>query len=105
MDKATRTRWCGIALALIIIGLMSAGGYLFMKSEVRWRNDPGHSSRTPEDLDKVLVRAEAAEKHGDREAAIAAYRFVLAVGSNGDPYLEPYMNAARRGLARLGAQP
>ena len=53
----------------------------------------------------MLTRAEAAEHAGDRDAAIAAYRFVLAVGANGDPMLELYMKAARRGLARLGATP
>ena len=104
-DRRKRIRWIGIGLALVIVGLTAAGGYLFMRSEARWAHDPGHSARTPEDLDKMLTRAEAAERAGDRDAAIAAYRFVLAVGSKGDPMIELYMNAARRGLARLGASP
>ncbi|HUL49165.1 MAG TPA: hypothetical protein VLT79_04020 [Gemmatimonadales bacterium] len=104
-DRRKRSRWIGIGIAIVAVGLTAAGGYLYMRSEARWARDPGHSARTPEDLDKMLTRAEAAEHAGDRDAAIAAYRFVLAVGANGDPMLELYMKAARRGLARLGATP
>jgi hypothetical protein len=87
------------ALALVL----AAGGALwFSRTEVRLRTDPGRSWRTPDVLDKTLARAEQAEHAGDRGAAVAAYRFVLAVGSGGDPVIEPYVAAARRGLARLG---
>ena len=61
------------------------------------------SWRTPDVLDRMLARAEKAERAGDRGAAIAAYRFVVAVGSGGDPTFEPYIAAAGRGLTRLGA--
>ena len=94
-------------LVLILAGLsvvLAAGGALwFSRTQVRMRTDPGRSWRTPDVLDRMLARAEKAEHAGDRGAAIAAYRFVVAVGSGGDPAFEPYMAAARRGLARLGA--
>jgi hypothetical protein len=90
-------------LGVLIVALMAGGGYLFMQSEAKWRADPGHSSRTPQVLDQMLARGEAAEKAGDRASAIAAYRFVLAVGAKQDPEVEPYVAAARRALTRLGA--
>lgn len=105
MPRRPRARRIGLALAALIIALTAAGGYLFMRSEARWSDDPGHSSRTPQVLDQMLARGEAAERAGDRGSAIAAYRFVLAVGSKGDPGFEPYMAAARRGLGRLGVEP
>ncbi len=101
----SRARRIGVVLGVVIVGLVAAGGYLFMRSEARWAADPGHSSRDPQVLDQMLVRGEAAERAGDRGSAIAAYRFVLAVRSNGDPTMELYMAAARRGLARLGVEP
>jgi hypothetical protein len=80
-----RARIIGLILGALGITLTVSGVYLFKRSEARWSNDPGHSSRTPEVLDQMLLRGEAAERAGDRGAAIAAYLFVLAVGSNGDP--------------------
>jgi len=94
-------------LALILAGLavvLAAGGALwFSRTQVRLRVDPGRSWRTPDVLDRMLARAEKAEQAGDRGAAVAAYRFVVAVGSGGDPTFELYIAAARRGLKRLGA--
>jgi hypothetical protein len=101
----SRARRIGVMLGVVIVTLVAAGGYLFMQSEAKWASDPGHSSRDPQVLDQMLARGEAAERAGDRGSAIAAYRFVLAVGSNGDPTLELYMAAARRGLTRLGVEP
>ncbi len=94
-------------LALFLAGLslvLAAGGALwFSRTQVRMRTDPGLSWRTPEVLDRMLARGEEAERAGDRGAAIAAYRFVLRVGAGGEPAYEPYIAAARRALARLGA--
>ena len=102
---ARRIRWTGLALGAIIVALVAAGAALFYRSEKQMQHDPGRSSRTPDVLDKMLARADEAERAGDRGAAIAAYRFVVAVGSNGDPAIDPYIAAALRGLARLGASP
>jgi hypothetical protein len=100
-----RARIIGLILGAIGVTLAASGVYLFKRSEARWSHDPGHSSRTPEVLDQMLLRGESAERAGDRGAAAAAYRFVLAVGSNGDPTIDLYMAAARRGLTRLGVAP
>lgn len=98
-----RTRVTGLLLGALIVALMVLGGRMFLRTERELSHDPGRSSRTPEVLDKMLARGEQAERAGDREAAIAAYRFVIAVGAGGDPAIEPYIAAASRGLARLGA--
>jgi hypothetical protein len=77
----------------------------FQHTAERVRADPGLSYRTPESLDKMLVRAEQAERAGDRGSAIASYRFVVAVGAGNNPELQPYIAAARRALTRLGVEP
>jgi hypothetical protein len=87
----------GTAVALFLVGLLG-----FWYSSRRLTTDPGLSYRTPATLDKMLARGEQAEQAGDRGAAIAAYRFVVAVGAANDPELAPYITAARRNLARLG---
>jgi hypothetical protein len=98
-----RNRVTGLLLGALAVALMAIGGRMFLRAERQLSHDPGRSSRTPEVLDKMLKRAEQAEIAGDRGAAIAAYRFVVAVGAAGDPEIEPYIAAANRGLARLGA--
>ena len=104
-SPSMRLRWFAVVLGAMAIFSAAAGAFLFRRTEVAIRTDPGRSARTPEMLDKLLARAEAAERAGDRGSAIVTYRFVIAVGANGNAELEPYIAAARRGLARLGAGP
>ncbi|HXQ28422.1 MAG TPA: hypothetical protein VN848_04070 [Gemmatimonadales bacterium] len=98
-------RKLAVVLGATAIILAAAGAFLFHRTESVLRTDPGRSSRTPEMLDKLLARADEAERAGDRGTAIVNYRFVLAVGAKGDSSLLPYITAAQRGLARLGATP
>ena len=100
-----RARLIGLLLAALGIGLTVAGARMFRRSAMQLQSDPGLSARTPEILDKMLARAEQAERAGARDDAIGAYRFVVAVGAGGDAAFEPYIAAARRGLMRLGVQP
>jgi hypothetical protein len=105
-DLAPRShaaRTMGLVLGALAIVLAGAGAFLFHRAESVLSTDPGRSSRTPETLDKLLVRAEDAERAGDRGTAIVTYRFVIAVGAKGDSELVPYIAAAERGLARLRA--
>lgn len=97
-------RTVAVVLGATAILLTAAGAFLFRRTESVLRTDPGRSARTPEMLDKLLARADAAERAGDRGSAIVTYRFVIAVGSKGDAELLPYITAARRGLARLGVE-
>jgi serine/threonine-protein kinase len=50
-----------------------------------------------------LERARAAERTGDRPAAIDAYRHVAAVWHNGDPELRSILDSVAAALERLGA--
>lgn len=95
----------GIVLTLVALGLGLWGATTFHHTAKKMRADPGLSYRTPESLDKVLARADQAERDGDRESAIVAYKFIVAVGAGTSPELEPYIAAARRGLTRLGVEP
>ena len=52
-----------------------------------------------------LERGHVAERLGDRDRALEAYRFVAAAWRRPDPELEPYAAEARAGLARLTAEP
>ena len=99
----TPGRTTAIVLGSVAILLAGAGAFLFHRTESVLRIDPGRSTRTPEMLDKLLARADEAERAGDRGSAIVTYRFVIAVGAKGDSELMPYITAAERGLARLGA--
>lgn len=94
----------GIFLALLALTLGIWGATTFQHTAERVRADPGLSYRTPESLDKVLARGEEAERGGDRGSAIAAYRFIVAVGAASNPELQPYIAAARRALTRLGVE-
>jgi hypothetical protein len=95
----------GVFLAALALGLGLWGAITFQHTAERVRADPGLSYRTPESLDRMLARGEAAERAGDRGAAIAAYRFIVAVGTGRNPDLQPYIAAARRALTRLGVEP
>jgi serine/threonine-protein kinase len=53
----------------------------------------------------ALTRAIAAEQAGDRELALRSYQFVVDVWRHADPALQPYVQQARDGLARLTAEP
>ncbi len=98
-----RARWLALALAGLSVVLAGGGALWFSRTQVVLQTDPGRSWRTPDVLDRMVARGETAERAGDRGAAVAAYRFVVRVGSGGDPTFEPYIAAARRGLARLSA--
>ena len=49
----------------------------------------------------ALDRARVAERFGDRDAAVAAYRLVIAAWERGDAAVQPYVQVARQGLSRL----
>jgi hypothetical protein len=100
-----RARNIGIFLTIVVLALGIWGATTFQRTAERVRGDPGLSYRTPEALDKMLARAEQAERDGDKASAIVAYRFVVAVGPGTNPELQPYIAAARRGLTRLGVGP
>ena len=100
-----RARHIGILLALVALALGVWGATTFQHTAEQVRADPGVSYRTPESLDKVLARGEEAERGGDRGSAIAAYRFIVAVGAGTNPELRPYIAAAQRALTRLGVAP
>src|SRR5205809_1672897 len=94
-------------VALLLVGaslLLAAGGALwFLQFASQVRRDPALIYREPATLDKLLKRAEEAERAGDRATAIATYRFVADVGQGTSPELAPYIAAARAGLNRLEA--
>jgi hypothetical protein len=54
---------------------------------------------------RALLRARVNERLGNREKAIAAYRFVADVWRNADPELQPYVAEARAALKRLSGEP
>ena len=97
-------------VALLLLGaslvLVAGGALWFLQFASRVRRDPALIYREPATLEKLLERANDAERAGDRATAITTYRFVMAVGqgvggSGAD--LAPYVVAARAGLTRLGA--
>lgn len=94
-------------LALLLAGailLLGAGGALwFTRFAAHVRRDPALIYREPATLEKLLKRANDAERTGDQATAITTYRFVLAVGQGAGADLAPYVVAARAGLTRLGA--
>src|SRR5437016_12667634 len=71
-------------VALLLVGaslLLAAGGALwFLQFASQVRRDPALVYREPATLDKLLKRANDAERAGDRATAITTYRFVMAVG-------------------------
>src|SRR5438105_10338603 len=97
-------------VALLLVGaslLLAAGGALwFLQFASEVRRDPALIYREPATLDKLLKRANDAERAGDRATAIATYRFVMTAGQGvgeASAELAPYVAAARAGLSRLGA--
>ena len=97
-----------VALLLLAAALvLAAGGALwFFQFASRVRHDPALIYREPATLDKLLKRANDAERAGDRVTAITTYRFVMVVGQGAggaSADLTPYVAAARAGLSRLGA--
>ena len=93
-------------VALLLLGatlLVAAGGALwFTRYASHVGRDPGLVYRDPATLEKLLQRANDAERAGDRATAVTTYRFVMAVAQGGGAALEPYVAAARAGLTRLG---
>jgi serine/threonine-protein kinase len=55
----------------------------------------------PTDALWMLLRARVAERLGDREAAIRAYRFVVDTWGRGDPAVQPHVQESRVALRRL----
>jgi hypothetical protein len=93
-----------VALLLLAASLvLAAGGALwFLQFASQVRRDPALIYREPATLDKLLKRANDAERAGDSATAITTYRFVTAVGQGAGVDLAPYVAAARAGLNRLG---
>ncbi len=97
-------------VALLLVGaslMLAAGGALwFLQFASQVRRDPALIYREPATLEKLLKRANDAERAGDRATAITTYRFVVAVGQGvggAGTDLAPYVAAARAGLSRLEA--
>jgi len=58
-------------------------------------------------VEEVLFKLEAARVHermGQRDQAIAKYRFVAAAWRDADPELQPFVDEARAALRRLSAE-
>jgi hypothetical protein len=103
-----------VALLLVsaTLVLAAAGGLWFLQFTTQVRRDPGLVYREPATLEKLLKRANDAERAGDRATAITTYRFVITVGRGSGGVggvggveradLAPYVVAARAGLTRLG---
>src|SRR2546426_6267929 len=100
-------------VALLLLGaslVLAAGGALwFLQFASQVRRDPALIYREPATLEKLLERANDAERAGDRATAITTYRFVMAVGQGvgggggaegegGDPTRQ--LVAARSGVPR-----
>ncbi|HEV8401108.1 MAG TPA: serine/threonine-protein kinase [Gemmatimonadales bacterium] len=58
----------------------------------------------PVEVLRGLERGRVNERLGDRERAIAGYSLVVEAWRNADPELRTYVDEARAGLARLGAE-
>jgi hypothetical protein len=100
-----RARRVALLLASATLVLVAGGGIWFIKFAARARRDPALVYREPATLEKLLKRADEAERSGDRGTAITTYRFVVTVGGGQEAgsELTPYVVAARAGLTRLGA--
>jgi hypothetical protein len=101
--EATTARRVALLLTGCVLLLAAGGAVWFVRFTGEVRRDPALIYREPATLDKLLKRAEEAERAGDRATAIATYRFVADVGQGTTPELAPYIAAARAGLTRLGA--
>jgi len=49
----------------------------------------------------TLERARVNERLGNTEKAVESYAFVAAIWRHADPELQPYVEEARAGIARL----
>src|SRR3989442_4954956 len=91
-------------VALLLVGaslVLAAGGAVwFLQFASQVRRDPALIYREPATLDKLLKRANEAERAGDRATAITTYRVVLAVGERGGGRL-----AAHRAAGPAGGRP
>jgi hypothetical protein len=97
-----RGRRIALLLTAAVLLLAFAGAYLFARFGTQVSRDPGLTSRNERVFSKVLEQGRLAEARGDRASATAAYRFILSVGTGGDPTLQVYVDAARAGLGRVG---
>jgi hypothetical protein len=59
----------------------------------------------PVEVLRALERGRINERLGNRDLAIAGYRFVLQAWRNPDPELQPFVSEARAALGRLNAEP
>src|SRR2546426_2177399 len=84
-------------VALLLVGaslVLAAGGAVwFLQFASQVRRDPALIYREPATLDKLLKRANEAERAGDRATAITTYRFGLAGGEGGGGDLVPRVPA------------
>jgi hypothetical protein len=102
-EGPARARRVALLLAGATLVLALGGALWFVRFAAHVRRDPALIYREPATLEKLLKRAEDAERSGDRATAITTYRFVLAVGQGAGAELASYLVAARAGLTRLGA--
>ena len=58
----------------------------------------------PLDVVRALEGGRAAERLGDHDNAVAAYRFVVNAWAHADPVLQPYVSEAHAALRRLRAE-
>ena len=94
-------------VALLLLGaalVLGVGGAMwFFQFASQVRRDPALIYREPATLEKLLKRANDAERAGDSATAITTYRFIVAVGQGAGAELGPFVAAARAGLSRLGS--
>jgi hypothetical protein len=98
-----RVRRTALLLVAATLVLAAGGALWFARFASQVRRDPALIYREPATLDKLLKRANEAERAGDRATAVTTYRFVMVVGQGAGAELAPYVVAARAGLTRLGA--
>ncbi len=83
-DAVPAAAWRARRVALLLLAaalVLAAGGALwFFQFASQVRHDPALIYREPATLDKLLKRANDAERAGDRVTAITTYRFVRVVG-------------------------
>ena len=90
---------------LVHIQLLAARGHLADAAARLERPLGGFSpGLLPVEVLRALERGRVNERLGNRERALAGYSLVVAAWRNADPELKPYVDEARAGLARLGAE-